>query len=80
MDINKVCDIIFKIIYKAYKSVIIGEIFIKAYNKNEDIQIINSFENLKRELNSPNGKDNYKHENEKEIKENIIIKINEKII
>ena len=41
MDINKVCYIIFKIIYKAYKSVIIGEIFIKAYNKNEDIQIIN---------------------------------------
>ena len=80
MDTNQVCDIIFKIIYKEYKSIIMGEIFINKANRNEDIQIINSFENWKRELNALEDKDDYKQENEKEIKENMVIKINKKII
>ena len=64
-----------------YKNIIIGEIYINKNNINEKIRIINSFENWKRE-NWWRGdrEDDYKYENEKEIKENIEIKINEKII
>ena len=62
---------------------IISEIDIKKEDINEDIQIINSFENLVRkygkELNIKE-EDYYKYENEKEIKENYKIKINDKII
>ena len=80
MDINKVYDIIINEIYKTF---IIGEIYINKYNINEDIQIINSFENMKRNNINVLRKDyadDYKNENEKEIKENIEIKINKKII
>ena len=45
-----------------------------------NIQIINSFENAKREGNLPNCVDDIEYINEKEIEENIEIKINEKII
>ena len=78
MNINQVYDIIKEI---NCKNIIIGEIYINKKNINEDIQIINSFENWKRE-NWWRGdrEDDYKYENEKEIKENIIIKINGKII
>ena len=69
-------------------NVIIGEININKYDINKDIQIINSYENtirehpdylaeLQKEIPDFN-EDEYK--NEKEIKENIEIKINEKII
>ena len=62
-------------------NIIIGEIYINKNNINEDIKIINSFENYKRENEWINdSKDDYKYENEKEIKENIEIKINGKII
>ena len=63
-----------------YKNFIIGEICINKDNINKDIRIINSFENFKRERRRKEEEDDYKYENEKEIKENIEIKINEKII
>ena len=47
---------------------------------DEEIQIINSFENYKRKYNYRQKEDDYKYENEKEIKENIEIKLNGKII
>ena len=62
------------------KNIIIGEIYINKNNINKDIQIINSFENVKREKKWKNSKDDYLSENEKEIKENIEITINKKII
>ena len=52
---------------------IIAEININKYNINADIRIINSFEERF-------GKYNFLYENEKEIKEKCIIKINDKII
>ena len=57
---------------------IIGEIYINENNINKDIQIINSFENCKRKYGWKDENDDYKYENEKEIKENIEIKINGK--
>ena len=58
------------------KNVIKGEIYVGKDNINEDIQIINSFENFKRVKKWKDNKYDYKYENEKEIKENIEIKIN----
>jgi len=77
MNINEVYDIINDM---NYKNIIIGEIYIDKDNINKDIQIINSFENCKRKYEWIDKQDGYKYENEKEIKENIVIKINEKII
>ena len=59
---------------------IIAEIVIKKEDINKDIRIINSFENYKRENKLKDGKDDYKKENEKEIKENCKININDKMI
>ena len=60
---------------------IIAEIEIKENDINKDIRIINSFEQSKREKTYiDKGTENYKYENEKEIKENCKIKINNKII
>ena len=59
---------------------IIAEINIGEDEIGEDIRIINSFEGIKREYSWKDSEDNYKFENEKEIKENCIIKINNKII
>ena len=61
-------------------NIIIGEIYIKKEDINKDIRIINSFENVKREKNWKDRDDDIKYLNEKEIKENIEIKINGKII
>jgi len=63
-------------------NIIIGEINISSNDVNKDIQIINSFENYKRNRNIRmiDEKDYYKYENEKEIKENIEIRINGKKI
>ena len=44
MDTNQVCDIIFKIIYKEYKSIIMGEIFI---NKLIEMKIFKLLIHLK---------------------------------
>ena len=60
---------------------IIGEIYISKWVINKDFRIIDSFENFKREDKWKKDKDDdWKYENEKEIKENIEIKINGKII
>ena len=77
--INEIYDIIIKI---NYKNIIIGEIYINKDNINKDMQIINSYENWERKnwWNWKDREDDYEYENEKEIKENIIIKINGKII
>ena len=57
-------------------NIIIGEIYIKKENANEDIRIINSFEETKRYGFHYDFDDDVKFKNEKEIKENISIKIN----
>ena len=70
-----------KINTKILNNNIIGEIYIKPENTNKKILIINSFENCIREgYYFGNEEDNSKYENEKEIKDNIEIKINKKII
>ena len=70
--------------YKEYEkeinNFIKGEINIGTNNINEDVQIINSFENVKKEINYKNTEDDWIYENENEIKENIQIKINDKEI
>ena len=64
---------------KNSKNYIIGEIFIKDNDINKDIRIINSFEQYKKENKYNKGND-IEYENEKEIKGNCIIAINDKII
>ena len=65
---------------KIKKNIIIGEFNISLNDINKDIQIINSFENHKKKRTLQNKKDDYKYNNEKEIKEDIEIKINGKKI
>ena len=59
---------------------ILAEINIEEYYINKDIRIINTFEENKRIYDLDDEEDDYKYENEKEIKENCIIKINNKRI
>ena len=59
-----------------YNNYIIGEIYIKEENINKNIRIINSFEQCKRDNKWNDNKEDYKKENEKEIKEKCIIEIN----
>ena len=66
--------------YDNYDNYIFAEININDYNINEDIRIINSFENAEKEYYFKDIKENNKYENEKEIKKKCIIKINNKII
>ena len=61
-------------------NIIIGKIYIEKKNVGKDILIINSFENAKRELNRKDSDVDWKYENEKEILENIEIKIDGKKI
>ena len=63
------------------KNFIIAEFNIKENEINKDIRIINSFEEVKRKNKSfEDIEDYYKYENEKEIKDNCKIKINNEII
>ena len=62
------------------KNIILGEIYINKNNIDEDIRIINSYENVNREWYGKDIEIDYKSKNEKEIKENIEITINGKII
>ena len=62
------------------KNYILAEINIEEKDINEDIRIINTFEECKRINEWDDEEDDYKYANEKEIKENCIIKINNKII
>ena len=63
---------------KSKNNIIIGEINISQNDINEDIQIINSFENYNKISQLNNEDDNFENNNEKEIKENLEIKINGK--
>ena len=63
-----------------YNNFIISEIIINDSNKNKYIRIINSFEQAKKENEWNNDKDDNKFENEKEILENCLIKIDNKEI
>ena len=71
-DINKNID--------ENKNYIIAEINIEEDDINKNIRILNSFEEYKRINECDDEEDDYKYENEKEIKENCIIKINNNII
>ena len=62
------------------KNYILAEINIEEYDINKNKRILNSFEEYKRINECDDKKDDYKYENEKEIKEDCIIKINNKII
>ena len=66
--------------HKIQENLITGKINIESDDINKDIQIINSFENVKRIYKLKKGKDEGKYKNEKELKDSIIIKINEKNI
>ena len=61
---------------KNKNKIIIGKININKDDINKDIQIINSYENYQKAYPDDKFEDEYK--NEKEIKENIEIRINEK--
>ena len=62
------------------KNYILAEIRIEENDINKNIRILNSFEEYKRINEFLDQEDDYKYENEKEIKENCIIKINNKVI
>ena len=62
------------------ENVIIGEINIEKYDKEKNIQIINSFENVKKIYKKEDAYDDYKYYNETEIKEGVEIKIDGKPI
>ena len=62
------------------KNYILAEINIEKKDINRDIRIINTFEECKIINKWKDKEDDYKYVNEKEIKENCIIKINNKII
>ena len=62
------------------KNYILAEINIEEDDINKNIRILNSFEEYKRINKCDDKEDDYKYENEKEIKENCIIKIDGKII
>ena len=79
IEIEKIENINAKELYDNYKhnrNLISGEIYIKPNDINKRIRIINSFENFKREIGVENKEDDWKYENEKEIINNIEIKIN----
>ena len=73
-------DIIKKYSQNKLNNIIIGEININKDDINKEIQIINSFENFKSKYQNMEFEDEDKCKNEKEIKENIEIKINGKKI
>ena len=79
-DIYKVCQFLENELNININNIIIGEIYIKEEDADKDIQIINSFENAKKENQWKDKDDDWEYENEKEIKENIEIKINGKLI
>ena len=58
----------------------IGFLYIGPEDINKDIQVINSFENVKSSEKTEIKKSEYQLKNDKEIRENIQIKINDRII
>ena len=65
---------------KENENYILAEINIEEHAINRDIRIINTFEEHKRINVLRDEEDDYKYKNEKEIKENCIIEINNKRI
>ena len=62
------------------RNFILGEINIRSDDIYKFTRVINSFENFKRETNLSEQEDDWKFNNEKELRENIEIKINGKIM
>ena len=62
------------------KNYILAEINIDEYDINKNKRILNSFEEYKRIYKCYDKENDYKYGNEKELKENCIIKVNNKII
>ena len=62
------------------KNYILAEINIEKDDIKEKKRIINSFEEHKKTKQLEDQEDDYQYENEKEIKENCLIKINNKVI
>ena len=62
------------------RNFILGEINIRPDDIYKFTRVINSFENFKRETNLSEQEDDWKFNNEKELRENIEIKINGKIM
>ena len=61
-------------------NIIKGEILIREFDRNLRVPIINTFDHIKRYYEWEDKDDDWKYENEKELKENIKIKINGKYI
>ena len=86
LDIDQICFILEEKFTKCIinndnkENKIIGEISINKGDINKYIQIINSFEHWKRENKDKDEKVDYKYENEKELKENLEIKIDGNLI
>ena len=78
-EIKKIMNIYEKMNNK-YNNYIIAELEINQDNLNENIRILNSFEQCKKEEEWEDEDDDCKCENEKEIKENCEIKINNEIV
>ena len=78
-DINQINQFLINEL-NIYSNIIIGEIYIKREDVNKDIRIINSCDNVKRMEYWIDRDDDWEYENEKEIEENIEIKINRKMI
>ena len=79
-NVGKTIKLVIDDFNKNKNNYIIAEIEIREEDINENIRIINSFEQCKREKKWEDDKEDYKYENEKEIKENCEIKINDSII
>ena len=62
------------------RNFITGEINIRSADINKFTRVINSFENFKRETLIGDQEDDWKYNNERELRENIEVKINGKII
>ena len=79
-NLSKDCNlgkIIKSVIDDFNNNYIIAKIEIKEEDINKEIRIINSYEEYKREKQLENNRKDYEYENEKEIKENCEILINE---
>ena len=80
INLSKNIISIFNHIKNYNNNYIIAEIEIKEKDINKEIRIINSYEEYKRKYGLDYHENDYKYENENEIKENCEIKINNNII
>ena len=59
-----------------YNNIITGEIFIEDEQKNKNVNIINTYENVARNEDDRKEKDEFNYNNDMEIMNNLVIKIN----